>query len=47
MDSGQKDCDSPEPGRDRHGKAVVLLVGALVVAGILYMLSTGRVEIFS
>jgi hypothetical protein len=46
VDSDHKKYDNPEPAADKSGKAAMFVVGALVVALILFLLSTGRVEIF-
>jgi hypothetical protein len=46
MDADHKKYDSPEPTRERSGRAAMFVVGALAVALVLFLLSTGRVEIF-
>ena len=46
MDADHKKYDGPEPTQERSGKAAMFIVGALAVALVLYLLSTGRVEIF-
>jgi hypothetical protein len=46
MDSDHKKYDNLQPSDERSGKAVMFVVGALVVALIIFFLSTGRVEIF-
>ena len=46
MDSNHKKYDNPEPTAEKSGKAAMFVVGALVVALILFLLATGRVEIF-
>ena len=46
MDANHSKYDNPEPSDDRSGRAAMFIVGALVVAVILFLISTGRVEIF-
>jgi hypothetical protein len=46
MDADHKKDDSPERSDDKSGKAAMFIVGAIAVALVLFLLSTGRVEIF-
>jgi hypothetical protein len=46
MDSDHQKYDRPEPEDDTRSKAIMFLIGALVVVGLLYLVSTGRVEVF-
>jgi hypothetical protein len=46
VDADHKKYDSPEPAEEKSGKAAIFVVGALAVALVLFLISTGRVEIF-
>ena len=46
MDADHKKYDSPEPADEKAGKAAIFVIGALAVALVLFLISTGRVEIF-
>jgi hypothetical protein len=46
VDANHSKYDKPEPSDEKSGKAAMFIVGAVVVALILFLLSTGRVEIF-
>jgi hypothetical protein len=46
VDADHSKYDNPEPSGDKSGKAAMFVVGALAVALVLFLLSTGRVQIF-
>jgi hypothetical protein len=46
VDADHEELDDPAPTSEKSGKAVMFVVGALAVALVLYLLATGRVEIF-
>jgi hypothetical protein len=46
VDADHSKYDKPEPSDEKSGKAAIFVVGALAVALILFLLATGRVQIF-
>jgi hypothetical protein len=46
VDANHSKYDNPEPSDEKSGKAAMFIVGAVVVGLILFLLSTGQVEIF-
>lgn len=46
MEPDHSEYDRPEPRDDTMGKAVTYLIGALVVAALLYLIATGKVQIW-
>ena len=43
MDSGHKKYDNPEPEEETKSRGAMLVVGALVVLGLLYLIASGSV----
>jgi hypothetical protein len=43
VDSEHKKYDTPEPEEETRSRGAVLVVGALVVLGLLYVIATGEV----
>jgi hypothetical protein len=46
MDANHSKYDGPEPSEEKSGRAAMFVVGALAVALVLFLIATGRVEIF-
>jgi hypothetical protein len=46
VDADHSKYGSPEPSDEKSGKAAIFIVGALAVALVLFLLATGRVQIF-
>ncbi len=46
MDSDHKKYDEPEDPEDTRGKALSYLLGGIVVLVILYLVASGKVQVF-
>lgn len=43
MDSDHNKYDAPEPQEETRSRGVILVLGAIVVLGLLYVIATGEV----
>ncbi|MGH3446491.1 MAG: hypothetical protein ACRDQA_22805 [Nocardioidaceae bacterium] len=43
MDSGHKKYDRPEPKQETGSKAVMFIIGGIVVFALLYLIASGQV----